>query len=83
MKALLHVRIHWIVFLSHDCYVTLDMGHPNNAETGAIVACFIAGEAVGSILKMAFGDKLGRKRFMQWLCILVRIIISFDIKAEK
>lgn len=48
------------------------MGNPNAAETGAIVATYIAGEAVGAVLQMFLGDKLGRKRFMGMLCVVVR-----------
>ncbi|ESK91099.1 mfs monosaccharide transporter [Moniliophthora roreri MCA 2997] len=47
------------------------MGNPNAAATGAIVATYIAGEAVGAIMQMFVGDKLGRKRFMQLMCIVV------------
>ncbi len=48
------------------------MGHPSNAATGAIVATYIAGEALGALIQMLIGDKLGRKRFMQLMCIVVR-----------
>ncbi|KAE9403758.1 general substrate transporter [Gymnopus androsaceus JB14] len=68
--------------IAHESFTTY-MGHPNNAEIGAIVACFIAGEAVGSILQMAFGDKLGRKRFMQWLCILVTFGTVIQTAAQN
>jgi MFS family permease len=52
------------------------MGNPNNAATGAIVATFIAGEAIGAITQSLFGDQLGRKCFMQIMCILVRLTYS-------
>jgi len=47
------------------------MGHPNDALTGMIVSTYIAGEAVGSVLQMILGDRLGRKRFMQLMCLIV------------
>ncbi|KAJ6618170.1 general substrate transporter [Mycena sp. CBHHK59/15] len=47
------------------------MNHPNAVLTGAIVSTYVAGEAVGAILQMLLGDVLGRKRFMQLLCIVV------------
>ena len=48
-----------------------DMKNPNDAATGAIVATYIAGEAVGAITQSIIGDKLGRKRFMQLMCLIV------------
>ncbi|KAJ7097633.1 general substrate transporter [Mycena epipterygia] len=47
------------------------MNNPNSVLTGAIVSTYVAGEAVGAIIQMLFGDVLGRKRFMQALCIVV------------
>ncbi|KAJ7489194.1 general substrate transporter [Mycena latifolia] len=47
------------------------MNNPNSVLTGAIVSTYVAGEAVGAILQMLLGDVLGRKRFMQLLCIVV------------
>ena len=47
------------------------MKNPNDAATGAIVATYIAGEAVGAITQSIIGDKLGRKRFMQLMCLIV------------
>jgi predicted MFS family arabinose efflux permease len=37
------------------------------------VATYIAGECVGAIFQMAVGDKLGRLRLMQLMCIIVTI----------
>lgn len=34
---------------------------------------YIAGEAVGALLQILIGDKLGRTRFMQLACVLVTI----------
>jgi MFS family permease len=48
------------------------MGNPNNAATGSIVAVYIAGEAIGAFFMSFIGDTLGRKRFMQLLCLVVR-----------
>ena len=65
------------------------MGHPSNGLTGAVsaiqiprgplsklqqvVAVYIAGEAVGALTQTFVGDKLGRIRFMQMMCIIVTI----------
>lgn len=49
------------------------MNHPSNGLTGAVVAVYIAGEAVGAIGQSFLGDRLGRIRFMQLLCIIVTI----------
>jgi len=49
------------------------MGHPSKGLTGAVVAVYIAGEALGALTQTAIGDKLGRLRFMQFLCIVVTI----------
>ncbi|KIK64919.1 hypothetical protein GYMLUDRAFT_194669 [Collybiopsis luxurians FD-317 M1] len=58
--------------IAHESFINY-MHNPNAAMTGAIVATYIAGEAIGAILQMIIGDKLGRKRFMQALCIVVTI----------
>lgn len=49
------------------------MDHPSKGLTGAVVAVYIAGEAVGALIQTAIGDKLGRIRFMQVMCVLVTI----------
>lgn len=49
------------------------MGHPSKGLTGAVVAVYIAGEALGALLQTFVGDKLGRIRFMQTLCIIVTV----------
>ena len=49
------------------------MKHPSNALTGSVVAVYIAGEAGGALLQTAIGDKLGRIRFMQMMCVIVTI----------
>jgi len=37
------------------------------------VAIYIAGEALGALTQTIIGDKLGRIRFMQMMCIVVTI----------
>lgn len=49
------------------------MGHPSNGLTGAVVAVYIAGEAVGALGQTFIGDRLGRIRFMQLLCVIVTV----------
>lgn len=49
------------------------MNYPSEALTGAVVAVYIAGEAVGALLQTAIGDGLGRIRFMQVLCLIVTV----------
>lgn len=38
-----------------------------------VVAVYIAGEAVGALSQTLLGDKLGRIRFMQLMCLVVTI----------
>lgn len=49
------------------------MHNPSNGLTGAVVAVYIAGEAVGALVQTFAGDRLGRIRFMQLMCIIVTI----------
>ncbi|KAH8713178.1 High-affinity glucose transporter [Beauveria bassiana] len=49
------------------------MKHPSASLTGAVVAVYIAGEALGALTQTIVGDRMGRIRFMQLLCILVTI----------
>lgn len=49
------------------------MHHPSSGLTGAVVSLYVAGEAVGAILQMIIGDKLGRRRFMQLVAVIVTI----------
>lgn len=49
------------------------MGHPSKGVTGSVVAVYIAGEAIGALIQTAIGDRLGRIRFMQLMCIIVTI----------
>ncbi|KAF9040425.1 general substrate transporter [Hymenopellis radicata] len=61
----------------------LDMGNPNDAATGAIVATYIAGEAVGAIMQSVLGDKLGRKHFMQMMCLVVTVGTVIQTAAQN
>lgn len=38
-----------------------------------VVAVYIAGEAVGALTQTAIADKLGRVRFMEFMCVVVTI----------
>ncbi|KAI1439437.1 putative MFS monosaccharide transporter [Annulohypoxylon stygium] len=58
--------------IAHESWIDY-MNHPNNGLTGAVVAVYIAGEAVGALTQTFIGDRLGRIRFMQLLCIIVTI----------
>lgn len=58
--------------IAHQSWITY-MGHPTKALTGAVVAVYIAGEAGGALFQTAFGDSLGRKRFMQLMCVIVSV----------
>ncbi|KAF5865201.1 hypothetical protein ETB97_005105 [Aspergillus alliaceus] len=49
------------------------MKHPSKGLTGAVVAVYIAGEAVGALTQTAIADKLGRLRFMEMMCVIVTI----------
>ncbi|KAH8654942.1 putative MFS monosaccharide transporter [Tricladium varicosporioides] len=49
------------------------MDHPSTAWIGAVVAVYIAGECFGAITQMLLGDRLGRLRFMQIMCVIVTI----------
>ncbi|KAJ8092234.1 hypothetical protein PM082_024065 [Marasmius tenuissimus] len=68
--------------IAHDSFKNY-MNNPNAAATGAIVATYIAGEAVGAIIQMALGDKLGRKRFMQMMCLVVTIGTVIQTAAQN
>jgi MFS family permease len=57
------------------------MDNPSSAITGAIVSSYIGGEAVGSIITIILGDKLGRTRYMQVLSVLVTIAVIIQTAA--
>ncbi|CBF70683.1 hypothetical protein AN5864.2 [Aspergillus nidulans FGSC A4] len=58
--------------IAHESWIEY-MQHPSEGLTGAVVAVYIAGEAVGALLQTAVADKLGRLRFMELMCIIVTI----------
>ncbi|KAI0381422.1 putative MFS monosaccharide transporter [Hypomontagnella monticulosa] len=58
--------------IAHQSWIDY-MQHPSNGLTGAVVAVYIAGEAVGALGQTFIGDRLGRIRFMQLLCVIVTI----------
>jgi sugar porter (SP) family MFS transporter len=66
--------------IAHQSWIDY-MGHPSKGLTGAVVAVYIAGEAVGALLQTFIGDRLGRIRFMQMMCILVTIGTSVQTGA--
>ncbi|KAI1617173.1 putative MFS monosaccharide transporter [Exophiala viscosa] len=58
--------------IAHPSWVAY-MNHPDPALVGAVGAIYIGGEAVGALLQIAIGDKLGRLRYMELLCVIVTI----------
>ncbi|KAH0154006.1 MFS transporter, partial [Aureobasidium melanogenum] len=58
--------------IAHQSWIDY-MDHPSKGLTGAVVAVYIAGEALGALTQTAIGDRLGRLRFMQALCVVVTI----------
>jgi MFS family permease len=58
--------------IAHESWIGY-MGHPSKSLTGAVVAVYIAGEAVGALVQTFIGDRLGRIRFMQLCCVIVTI----------
>ncbi|TKA73861.1 hypothetical protein B0A55_04476 [Friedmanniomyces simplex] len=58
--------------IAHQSWITY-MDKPSKGLTGAVVAVYIAGEAGGALTQTFLGDKLGRIRFMQMMCIIVTI----------
>ena len=45
----------------------------NAADFEQVVSVYIAGEAVGALTQTFVGDRLGRIRFMQMMCVFVTI----------
>lgn len=66
--------------IAHQSWINY-MGHPSNGLTGAVVAVYIAGEAIGALTQTLVGDKLGRKRFMQMMCVIVTIGVVIQTAA--
>jgi len=59
------------------------MNHPSKALTGAVVSVYIAGEAMGALTQTFLGDRLGRIRFMQMMCIVVTIGTTIQTAATS
>lgn len=57
------------------------MGHPSDGLTGAVVAVYIAGEAVGALVQTFVGDRMGRIRFMQMMCVIVTVGVVIQTAA--
>ncbi|KAF9258411.1 general substrate transporter [Marasmius fiardii PR-910] len=68
--------------IAHNSFKTY-MKNPNAAMTGAIVATYIAGEAIGAFMQMLFGDKLGRKGFMEMMCVVVTVGTVIQTAAQN
>lgn len=58
--------------IAHQSWINY-MHHPNAGLTGAVVSVYIAGEAVGALTQTFVGDRLGRIRFVQMMCVVVTI----------
>ncbi|KAK8240885.1 MFS monosaccharide transporter [Phyllosticta capitalensis] len=58
--------------IAHQSWIDY-MNKPSDGLTGAVVAVYIAGEALGALTQTFIGDKLGRIRFMQLMCVVVTI----------
>ncbi|GLI80287.1 hypothetical protein PoHVEF18_008640 [Penicillium ochrochloron] len=58
--------------IAHQSWIDY-MHKPSHGLTGAVVAVYIAGEAGGALTQTFIGDKLGRIRFMQLMCVIVTI----------
>ncbi|KAB8258096.1 general substrate transporter [Aspergillus pseudonomiae] len=58
--------------IAHQSWIDY-MQHPSAGLTGAVVAVYIAGEAVGALTQTAIADKIGRLRFMEMMCVIVTI----------
>ncbi|ODM20552.1 hypothetical protein SI65_03605 [Aspergillus cristatus] len=58
--------------IAHQSWIDY-MNNPSDGLTGAVVAVYIAGEAVGAFTQTFIGDRLGRLRFMEMMCVVVTI----------
>ncbi|KAK0321269.1 hypothetical protein LTR82_007721 [Friedmanniomyces endolithicus] len=68
--------------IAHQSWITY-MDKPSKALTGAVVAVYIAGKAGGALTQTVLGDKLGRIRFMQMMCIIVTIGTTVQTAATN
>ncbi|EAU29845.1 conserved hypothetical protein [Aspergillus terreus NIH2624] len=60
--------------IAHQSWIDY-MDHPSKGLTGAVVAVYIAGEAVGALTQTAVADKLGRLRFMALIGMVATVPI--------
>ncbi|KAF7346170.1 putative MFS monosaccharide transporter [Mycena sanguinolenta] len=58
--------------IAHPSWIQY-MHNPSNGLTGSVVSVYIAGEALGALTQTLIGDRLGRIRFMQFMCCVVTI----------
>ncbi|THC92357.1 hypothetical protein EYZ11_008173 [Aspergillus tanneri] len=58
--------------IAHQSWIDY-MGHPSKGLTGAVVAVYISGEAVGALTQTLIGDRLGRLHFMELMCVVVTV----------
>ncbi|PKY05280.1 MFS monosaccharide transporter [Aspergillus campestris IBT 28561] len=58
--------------IAHQSWIDY-MDNPSKGLTGAVVAVYIAGEAVGALTQTLIADRLGRLRFMELMCVVVTI----------
>ncbi|PLN76038.1 MFS monosaccharide transporter [Aspergillus taichungensis] len=58
--------------IAHQSWIDY-MDNPSKGLTGAVVAVYIAGEAVGALMQTLIADRLGRLRFMELMCVIVTI----------
>jgi MFS family permease len=72
----------WIDYMNHPSegltgavrwIACIDVPPNQIADEQKVVAVYIAGEALGALTQTFIGDKLGRIRFMQLMCVIVTI----------
>jgi len=66
--------------IAHESWIKY-MGEPSKGLTGAVVSVYIAGEAGGALTQTFIGDRLGRIRFMQMMCVVVTIGTTIQTAA--
>ncbi|KAK8224255.1 putative MFS monosaccharide transporter [Phyllosticta paracitricarpa] len=66
--------------IAHQSWIDY-MNNPSDGLTGAVVAVYIAGEALGALTQTFIGDKLGRIRFMQLMCAVVTVGTAIQTAA--
>ncbi|OQU98784.1 hypothetical protein CLAIMM_04514 [Cladophialophora immunda] len=58
--------------IAHESWLEY-MNHPDPGLLGSVGSIYIAGEAVGAVVQIFIGDKLGRIGFMQLLCAICTV----------